>query len=354
MQTLICTTGTSIAKGQVWNGDSSLYQQAIQRKLEEYAETHSSAEFLHWASAETNSLVRLKLDSKKDRIALLHSETEDGKICAEEVQKIINNNLDVQSELFCLQGLQVENAERFRREGIQSLFETLERLRQRDWNLRLNVTGGFKSVVPYMTLYGQFHQLEVVYIFERSSQLINLPPAPINFDYERLKIAEEALRWLGKKGVGGKQGFFNKMPEASREDQKWCATLLEDDGESVILSAFGLILYQALQARPTKVFLHQKARQIYEQHKTHKSGEQFSFMLKRVAEPLWRQQKIHAHSSELDIYKPGNTGERMGAFLLNGSVYVAQLWPNHDLYEQEATSERIADYPVEEFTLWNL
>ncbi|MBL6985154.1 MAG: hypothetical protein ISR74_06110, partial [Candidatus Thioglobus sp.] len=78
MQTLICTTGTSIAKGQVWNGDSSLYQQAIQRKLEEYAETHSSAEFLHWASAETNSLVRLKLDSKKDRIALLHSETEDG------------------------------------------------------------------------------------------------------------------------------------------------------------------------------------------------------------------------------------------------------------------------------------
>lgn len=352
MQTIICTSGTSIAGSLAWTGDETAYRAGIRKRLVEQADK-SKVDILHHASAETNSMERLRPDPKQHRIALLHSETVDGKICAEEVADLVRKHFGLETELFYLNGLQVDNAQRFRLVGIQSIFETLDRLRQRDWNLLLNVTGGFKSVVPYMTLYGQIHQIEVVYIFERSNQLIRLPPAPINFDFERLKIAEEALRWLGEESVGSQEEFFQKMPQASHEDKKWCETLLEKDGESVTLSAFGIIMFNALRERPADVFVYPRAMETYQKYQSHTSGEQFRHMLSNVSNPLWRQQKIHHHSSELLIFKPGNTGERMGCFLKDGAVYVARLWQSHDQYLQEARAEKIKDYPIEKFTLWN-
>ena len=103
-------------------------------------------------------------------------------------------------QLHEIPGLQVTDHDRFRREGIDNLFKILDdiskpRLDRGQHDVWLNVTGGFKSVVPYVTLFGLLYRLPVVYIFERSNTLITLPPAAINFDFERL--ARWATRYIG-------------------------------------------------------------------------------------------------------------------------------------------------------------
>lgn len=345
MKTILCTSGTSIAHGTAWNGDASAYRKAIREKL---SQPPGGQEFLHWASAEINSLARLELETH-DELFLLHSETGDGRVCAEETARLLEKHLGRQAELHQIVGLQVDDAGRFRHEGIQNLFATLDRLHQRYGDSVLNVTGGFKSVVPYMTLYGQLHRIPVVYVFEQSNQLITLPPVPVNYDWERLSQAGDALHWLVQEGVGREQEFFSKIPGVSYEEREWFRSLLEQDGNEVTLSAFGLLLVHALEQQEAQVLLSPKARQDH-QASSGKVREQFDHLLDRVGDPIWRHQHRHAFSSELSIFKPGNTSKRMGAFLRGERVYVARLWSSHDQYEREAPAERIVDYPTSKFT----
>ena len=305
---------------------------------------------MYRASAETNSLARLDLAAQKNDICLLHSETKEGRICAEETVCLIKKFLAPQKlELRQIEGLQVEDASRFRQVGIQRLFATLDELHQRYGNSLLNVTGGFKSVVPYMTIYGQLHRIPVVYIFERSEQLITLPPVPVNYDWDRLAQAGDALRWLEQEGVGSDEEFFRKIPGVSFEKREWFRSLLEQEGGEVTLSAFGMLLANALRQQEASVYLSPKAWKD-DQRSSGKVRVQFKQMLSRAGNPIWRKQKFHKHSSELIIFKPGDTGERMGAFLRGDRVYICRLWATHDQYDSEARMERIDDYPISKFT----
>jgi hypothetical protein len=61
---------------------------------------------------------------------------------------------------------------------------TNPKLRQEiDPNIVLNVTGGFKAIIPFMTVFANLYNWDISYTFEDiDSPLITLPPLPINFD----------------------------------------------------------------------------------------------------------------------------------------------------------------------------
>ena len=44
------------------------------------------------------------------------------------------------------------------------------------YDLILNPTGGYKGVIPFVTVLGMLYGKRSVYIFEHAEQLINLPP----------------------------------------------------------------------------------------------------------------------------------------------------------------------------------
>ena len=50
------------------------------------------------------------------------------------------------------------------------------------YDLILNPTGGYKGVIPFVTVLGMLYGKRSVYIFEHAEQLINLPPLPFSFD----------------------------------------------------------------------------------------------------------------------------------------------------------------------------
>jgi putative CRISPR-associated protein (TIGR02619 family) len=205
MRHIASTTGTSIAQGVAPLNDPRerpAYAAAIRARCERLR-TNDAATFLARVSAETNSLARLGI-TPADRLLLLHSDTIDGEICAELVADLLRQGFGATVTLARTDGLQVTDATRFRTVGVPSLFRHLDRFAGAagdDSELLLNITGGFKSVVPYVTLYGLLQRHRVVYLFERSEELIELPPAPLDFDWDRLGRIAPALRALKEAGV---------------------------------------------------------------------------------------------------------------------------------------------------------
>lgn len=357
-RTIICTTGTSISQGvaPLSGNDREAYRRGIGERLDRLRDqVQDRALFLTRASAETNSLHRLQV-SDRDLVVLLHTETDDGQICAEELQRLIAETFKAEVELARIVGLQVSDQRRFRREGIQNLFNEVHRrcrhmLDEPEPPIVLNATGGFKSTVPYLTLYGLMYRLPVVYIFERSDALLWLPPAPIHFDYERLARAEAALRRLQELGAMPKHEFFELIPRLPFHERPWFESLLEEDDGMVTLSAFGFLLAEALEREQSQVYISPAAAKAYEAS-AGIARSQFTYMLDRVSDPLWRVQKRHTyHNSELVVFKPGKTRERMACIIEGSRVYVCELLDRDDYRRIEG--KRPSDYNLAEFVPWS-
>ncbi len=356
MRILICTAGTSISGGRPFTADAREYRNEIGRRLHELRNKYGDeTDFLQQASAETNSLLSLQAN-ENDKVILLSTETPDGKICAEESGRLLLENLHVGFEVIQIEGLQVEDAARFRRIGILKLFEVLDRLcghtaAGSSKDVTLNVTGGFKSVVPYVTLYGLLNQVPVVYLFERSKTLLRLPAVPLNFDYERLGQAMDALELLHREGVLPKEKFFQAIPGLDYHGRDWYECLLEVDNGYVTLSAFGSMFLRLRSHEQARVFISPSARRQYNAS-TGLVNEQFTFMLERVADPLWRKGKVHSFSgTDLTVFKPGNTSERMACILRGSQIFVCELL-RHDEYERVLPAKRANQYQLNEFQPW--
>jgi hypothetical protein len=251
-------------------------------------------------------------------------------------------------------GLQVADVTRFRRVGMQSLFQLLDRNTQDSLNrgdeVILNVTGGFKSVVPYVTLFGLLHQLPVVYLFERSRSLLRLPPVPVAFDYERLGQAIDAMRLLENEVIP-REAFFAAIPGLEYHRRDWYECLIEEDEGLVTLSAFGSLLLRQRLAEQAEVWIGPGAQRQYAAAGG-TTKDQFTFMLDRVADPLWRKAKTHAFAgTDLTVFKPGNTSERMAAIVRDGRIYVCELL-QHDEYERTLPGRRAEQYALKEFRPW--
>lgn len=362
MTTVITTTGTSIAQG-IRPLDNACadkrqinqYGHDIDQRLRGLRDQHEDdVVFLQRACAESNSLRAFGL-TRNDRVVLLHSETEDGKICARKVARLLQTRFGCEVTNHEIKGLQVRDAHRFRRTGIPNLFQTLDRVSNNaDGPTVLNATGGFKSVVPYLTLYGILRRLPVIYIFERSDTLITLPPAPLNFDYERIARARDVLLRIHQETAIPENEFFRAIPGLLRSEREWYEILIEDAGDGqVTLSAFGFLLAEMAEKETADaVYLSPRARGQYDQAEG-VVREQFTFMLERVREPLWRQgHRHHFTGTDLAVFKPGNTAQRMACILRGNRVYVCVLFATHDEYEEQLPAMCEADFDLRQFSPW--
>lgn len=361
MKVIICTAGTSIATGVTagrgQNGNKQEFYGAVRKRLDQLRqETGQDEAFLARASAETHSLLRLKL-AKGDRVVLLSTDTQDGQWCAHLVAELIERYLVAEVTVHPIEGLQVTDEERFRKTGVENLFRRLDKLTQEsaDVEIVLNITGGFKAVVPYLTIYGLLKQLQVVYIFEQSSSLLHLPPIPINFDYERLARARVALKKLLEKSVMQKEEFFKEIGNVKHEERKWFEALLEEDERGqVTLSAFGVLLAEDYQRQVSEVLLSPNAWKIYDESPGH-IRRQLDAVLANLNDPLWRSVHRHKfHQTDLVVFKLRKPPIRIAAIVQGSRIYVCELYLDHETYQKHLPRRQRADYQsqLSKFHVW--
>jgi putative CRISPR-associated protein (TIGR02619 family) len=363
MALFICTGGTSIAEGgPLRRGESrDEFQARIVRKITAARAGADGDPFgmLVKLSAETHALARADC-GPNDEVLVLASDTLDGLAAAEAVVRVVAEMLGAKGRVRSIEGLQVSEANRFRQSGIRNLIEVVlreigaARAGGTD-RVVFNVTGGFKGVMPYLTMLGMLNEIETIYVYDNSEVLIRLPPLPMRFDHDRIAFALPALRILQKEIIE-EEKFLRLLPGRGFNDDTIFKDLIERADGFVTLSAAGeMALRGLITGRKTyTVNLHRNARRssmLDHEKAVHALGQMTvpeSFLIPTHSWEI-------PDKSDMLIWKTpmGPASPRLFYWVEDDVVRVAEIL-HHEVYEREVIHGdrriRRKDYAAEDFS----
>lgn len=241
---IICTVGTSLLTNRddrPWGGWDPRRSDPLPGAddVERWLSVADDAK----ASAETNTLRGLQL-SDADALTLLHSDTAEGRFCAEALCRRYAGRREVSLEQIGHLGY---GAAVFTT-GLKSLVDITLRLvhrgREQSRQVLLCATGGFKAEIAFLNLLGALLEIEVVYIHELHRELVRLPRLPLTWDAEFVVRHDQFFTWI------------DAEPRSSAEVESWLKgrpelrSLVEDDGDGhTLLTAAGDLLFKAARER---------------------------------------------------------------------------------------------------------
>jgi putative CRISPR-associated protein (TIGR02619 family) len=284
-------------------------------------------------SAEVHSLVRLGLNAA-DLVVLFYSDTPDGEVCARLVDTYLRQRLGMAADNLARErvaGLQVDDAVRFRREGVPNYFRLALRAGEgQGWyDVVLNATGGFKALVPYTTLLGMLFAVRVCYIFEQSPELLILPPLPVEIDRNRLAPLLPSMERVERETAIPADDFWGRSPYEMRQEY---ASLVEEEGGQVTLSPLGLLVWERLRqaegARTLRVYL---SLQAWKDRRNAAADWDVDGFLRRLRTVADVDRYRHPLSDGSLWLKPGNTSDRYRVEVEGDRLLVYRI-QSHDEY----------------------
>jgi putative CRISPR-associated protein (TIGR02619 family) len=305
-------------------------------------------------SAELSTLQALKAN-RQDKAVFLATDTDDSEQAARVNGLIAEHYFGVSTDSKRITSLGLEDAGIFKRNGIPSLVQALDSYVKAATDTRrqplLSVGGGIKAVVPYIAVYGMLRGLPITYIFERTQDLLVLPPLPLEYDWGSLALAAQVFREIDQQTAVPRR----HLEQLLGEDLPSLEGLFEEqDHNTVTLSAFGFMLLESLKrAQEHPVMLSPSAKGKYEALNGSEKNI-IEAMLDRVRNPIIRAHKRHEiRGTDLDVYKPGNTRFRLAYWIEGETVYITEIYTSHDNYERILPGRFKRDYRREEFRpLW--
>jgi putative CRISPR-associated protein (TIGR02619 family) len=199
------------------------------------------------ASAEIKSILKLKEGYSDVSVYLIATDTILSALAAEIVgeylkQKNIEVLFDKSKDI--IKELQVKDRNKFVKVGLSNLIKRLKSLMGESYeDMIFNITGGYKALIPFMTLMGQIYNIPICYIFEETDELIELPQAPVDFDFSVIEENYIAFQSLGKNQLPSSEEFernfgtdvFNKLKNENLVEEI-------DEDEKVNLTPLGIML----------------------------------------------------------------------------------------------------------------
>ena len=158
------------------------------------------------ASAEIASITKFVFENrlKPEDVSLyfIISDTAHSLLAAQIISEYMQEkgfSIDPGKQLKIIYSLSVQNGNDFEEKGLPYLAKTIcdikndKELLAEKPQFFINITGGYKGVLPYVSLIAQMYEIPVFYIYENSEDLIYLPQLPLAFDP---LLAEEYYYWL--------------------------------------------------------------------------------------------------------------------------------------------------------------
>ena len=189
--TLICTVGTSLINNLKY-ADDSVKQVFDTENWQQMAllllKQPNSARL---CGAEINSITSIckqKLLAERIRLIFLVSDTQDGKKTGDLLKLYYNNASNPLRFEFVdvrvLSGLRDDNVKEFKQRGLKNLVREIstEVRKFSSEAIAINATGGYKAQISFAGMIGQALGIPVYYLFEKFSEVIELPPQPVALD----------------------------------------------------------------------------------------------------------------------------------------------------------------------------
>ncbi len=318
MKRIITTVGTSIFTNyQKDNTDLNCRIEDLKLKLyEEWGDWEGDIEsmrkmLLPWlnrnskSSAEIKSILKLKEQYGEIKVYLIATDTILSPLAAEIIkefleQKNIETVFDRSKDI--ISGLQVEDKGEFIKVGLSNLIERLKNLMggspdsYKD-TLIFNITGGYKAIIPYMTIMGQIYEIPICYIFEETDELIEIPQAPMDFDFSIIDDNYNAFRFLKKQSPISYKEFLNDPGKEVLEKLKE-KNLIESDSGNMKLTPLGILLVKRYE-------------DLFNSGKYHKQNlismlielKLFKYFVKKYGNDVVEQgKKVGEKNYDIDIY----------------------------------------------------
>jgi putative CRISPR-associated protein (TIGR02619 family) len=235
-----------------WESESSRIKKlndAVRNRISSLSETEKFE-----VSAEVKSLQKLKEELKGEfEIYLLSSDTVlsrlAGEIIKDEVEKLEIGT----AELHSIPGLQIWDRDEFKR-GMAELIQKIYAIANYYWeDVIINITGGFKATIPFLTILAQVNRYPIYYIFEDTNTLIKIPwLAPLDINWELFKNYEGIFKRLEREDIVlSNELFENKSIEEQFLQE--AGSLLEIEKEQnkylIALNNLGYILWEKYKER---------------------------------------------------------------------------------------------------------
>lgn len=94
-------------------------------------------------------------------------------------------NYPESSEKAVVGGLQVKDRNKFIQEGMVNLIKRIYDIVEDYWdNVIINITAGYKSTLPFLTILAQINRCPLYYIFEDTDALIKIPYVPLSINWK--------------------------------------------------------------------------------------------------------------------------------------------------------------------------
>lgn len=170
--------------------------------------------------AELQSIAKIRKSNGDIDVYLICTDTILSPLCAEFIAKrLVSNGISVKFEydsLHIIEGLIVDGANAsttFEEKGFPNLIQIIKEIEKHagaDNRPILNISGGYKALIPVMTIMGQLYDMEINYMYEDAEELIKISSLPINFDWNE---GEFYLEYLKKSGLNEIKQFSEKFSE---------------------------------------------------------------------------------------------------------------------------------------------
>ena len=277
-------------------------------------------------SAEIKSLEKIQKRLKDElKVYLLTSDTILSNVAAEIIKEYFKGNkqIDIRQTIH-IEKLQVSNAKDFSQKGLVNLISKIEKIADNYYeNVIFNITGGYKAVIPYMTIMAQINQCDIYYIFEDTDTLIKIPKTPIRVDYDEIEKNYSLLKEL-ENGVENYTKWKNK--HYSRIEK--IAGFIETDEDIAFLSPMGRIF---LSKYEQKYFTFYAPDEVWTEIKQKED-------IKRIIKTKFCFKEQRDSQSELKnqhlVFDDGKNKNRIFYFEENGKIYIYKVFTNHDEYER--------------------
>lgn len=145
-------------------------------------------------------------------------------------------------------GLQVKDAKVFEKEGLVNFIGRVSSVSNYGNHVVLNITGGYKALIPYATLFAQIYQIPLFYLFgdtfvaEEKYPLIQFPQAPIAVNWSMFEKYENVIQHL-KEGIEDWEGYRRKH----NISEDFSACISTTNGKDAFLNSVGEMFYQQYQ-----------------------------------------------------------------------------------------------------------
>ncbi len=225
-----------------------------------------------------------------------------------------------------IKGLQVKDKKSFEKNGLVNLQKKLNQIANNGFywdDCIFNFTGGYKAIIPYLTIIAQIKKRPLYYIFEDTNEVIKIPQTPLAFDTDFFETYWNNFEKLSDGNIIDVNELENTYQ--FQQDAQSCIEIEEGD---CCLNGLGGMLWEDYKSQ---FFTFYVANEDVQREIEAKQG------IKRIVEnKIWNKEILTSKTEKKGthkVYDDGNNPFRVFYENYHNTICIYKVFENHDIYE---------------------